>query len=81
IDKTPPGLLPAYPPYRQSNYQPPSWARWLLLALTVSRRAEGARRASPQEVCQLFTVDGGEIVEIRAYPDRAAAPARSLFTG
>ncbi|MBO0692425.1 MAG: aminoglycoside phosphotransferase family protein [Acidimicrobiaceae bacterium] len=24
----PPGLLPAYAPYRQSNYRPPPWARW-----------------------------------------------------
>jgi hypothetical protein len=43
----------------------------------VSRRAEGARPAPPRQLYQVFTIHGGEIVDIRFYPDRPSALARS----
>lgn len=49
----------------------------VVLGLSVSRRAEGARPAPPQQLYQLFTVDGGEIVDIRVYPNRHSALDRS----
>jgi ankyrin repeat protein len=49
----------------------------VLLGLSVALRAEGARPAPPQQLYQVFTVDGAEIVDIRGYPDRAAAIART----
>ncbi|MGH9082977.1 MAG: ankyrin repeat domain-containing protein, partial [Acidimicrobiales bacterium] len=45
----------------------------VVLGLSVSRRAEGARPVPSQQLYQVFTVDGGEIVDIRFYPDRASA--------
>jgi ankyrin repeat protein len=45
----------------------------VVLGLTVTRPAEGARPAPPQRLYQVFTVDGGQIVEIRGYGDRASA--------
>jgi ketosteroid isomerase-like protein len=45
----------------------------VVLGLSVSRRAEGARPAPPQQLHQVFTVDSGEIVDIRFYPDRNGA--------
>ena len=48
----------------------------VILRLAVSRRAEGARPAPPQQLYQVFTVDGARIVEIRGYGDRASALAR-----
>jgi ankyrin repeat protein len=49
----------------------------VLLELTVARRAEGARPAPSQRVFQVFTVDGAQIVDIRAYPDRRRARTRT----
>jgi len=49
----------------------------VLLELSVTLQAEGARPAPPQQVCQVFTVDGAQVTDIRAYPDRASALART----
>jgi ankyrin repeat protein len=49
----------------------------VLLGLSVALQAEGARPAPPQQLCQVFTVDGAQIIDIRAYPDRASAVARA----
>jgi len=48
----------------------------VVLGLSVALRAEGARPAPPQQLYQVFTVDGAQIVDIRGYPDRASAVAR-----
>ena len=48
----------------------------VVLGMTVSRQAVGARPAPPERVYQVFTVDDGQIIEIRGYPDRARALAR-----
>jgi ankyrin repeat protein len=48
----------------------------VLLGVTLSRPAEGARPASAERLCQVFTVDNGEVIEIRGYPSRASALAR-----
>jgi ketosteroid isomerase-like protein len=49
----------------------------IVLGLSVSRRAEGARPAPPRQLYQVFTIDGGEIVDIRFYPNRHSALARA----
>jgi ankyrin repeat protein len=49
----------------------------VLLGLSVALQAEGARPAPPQQLYQVFTVDGAQITDIRAYPDRASAIART----
>jgi ankyrin repeat protein len=49
----------------------------VLLGLSVALPAEGARPAPPQPLYQVFTVDGAQIVDIRGYPDRASAVART----
>lgn len=49
----------------------------VVLSLSVSRRAEGARPAPPQQLYQVATVEGGEIVDLRFYPDRDSALNRS----
>jgi ankyrin repeat protein len=49
----------------------------VLMGLTVTRPAEGARPAPPQQVYQVFIVDGAQIVDIRGYPDRRGALNRS----
>jgi hypothetical protein len=49
----------------------------VVLGLSVALQAEGARPAPPQQLCQVFTVDGAQIIDIRAYPDRASAVARA----
>lgn len=49
----------------------------VILGVTISWRAEGARPAPPQRHYQVFTVAGAEIVQIHGYPDRAAALART----
>src|SRR5215472_1433218 len=49
----------------------------VLLGLSVALQAEGARPAPPQQLYQVFTVDGAQIVDIRGYPDRASAVART----
>ena len=48
----------------------------VLVGLAVSRRAEGARPAPPQQLYQVFTVDDDRIVDIRGYGDRDSALAR-----
>jgi ankyrin repeat protein len=47
----------------------------VLLHLSVARPAEGARVAPPQQLWQVFTVDDAQVVQIRAYRDRASARA------
>jgi ankyrin repeat protein len=49
----------------------------VLLGLSVVLQAEGARPAPPQQLFQVFIVDGAQIVDIRGYPDRASALART----
>lgn len=54
----------------------------VLLDLSVARRAEGARPVAPSRLCQVFTVDDAQAVEIRGYPDPAGArPDRAPRTG
>jgi hypothetical protein len=48
----------------------------VVLGLAVSRRAEGARPAPAQQLYQVFTVDGAQVIDIRAYPDRRSALTR-----
>ncbi|HTW06402.1 MAG TPA: ankyrin repeat domain-containing protein [Acidimicrobiales bacterium] len=48
----------------------------VILRLSVPRTAEGARPASPEEVWQAFTVVDAQVVDIRAYRDRASALGR-----
>jgi ankyrin repeat protein len=48
----------------------------VVLGLTLSRPAVGARAAPAESLCQVFTVGNGEVIEIRGYPDRASALAR-----
>jgi hypothetical protein len=48
----------------------------VVLGLSVFRRAEGALPARPQELYLVFTIDGSEVVDIRAYPERASALSR-----
>ena len=48
----------------------------VVLGLAVARQAEGARPAPPQQLYQVFTVDGAQIVDIRGYPDRHSAFTR-----
>jgi ankyrin repeat protein len=48
----------------------------VVLGISVSGKAEGARPAPAEPLFQVFTVNDDEIVEIRGYPDRASALAR-----
>jgi ankyrin repeat protein len=48
----------------------------VVLGLAVARAAEGARPAPPQHLCQVFTVEGAQIIDIRGYPDRHSALTR-----
>jgi hypothetical protein len=48
----------------------------VILGLSVSRSAEGARPAPAQRLYQVFTVSGDQIVDIDGYPDRAGARPR-----
>jgi hypothetical protein len=48
----------------------------VVLGLTVTRRAQGARPAPPQPLYQAYTVHGAQVVEIRGYPDRDSALTR-----
>jgi ankyrin repeat protein len=48
----------------------------VVLGITLSRPAEGARPAPAERLWQVFTVGNGEVTEIRGYPDRASALAR-----
>ncbi|HEX3590465.1 MAG TPA: ankyrin repeat domain-containing protein [Pseudonocardiaceae bacterium] len=49
----------------------------VVLGLTLSRPAIGARPASPERLYQVFMIDNGEIIRILGYSDRAAALARA----
>src|SRR6266702_2453545 len=49
----------------------------VLLGLTLTRQAEGARPAPPQQLYQVFTVDGAQVIDIRGYPDRHSALTRT----
>jgi hypothetical protein len=48
----------------------------VVLGPAVGGQAEGARAAPPQSLYQVFTVDSAQIVDMRAYPDRASALSR-----
>jgi ankyrin repeat protein len=48
----------------------------VVLGITLSRPAEGARPAPAEHLYQVFKVGNGEVIEIRGYPDRASALAR-----
>lgn len=48
----------------------------VVLGISVARHAEGAQPAPPQFHYQVFTVEGGQIVDICGYPDRHSALAR-----
>jgi ankyrin repeat protein len=48
----------------------------VVLGITLSRPAEGARPAPAERLSQVFKVYDGEVIEIRGYPDRASALAR-----
>jgi ankyrin repeat protein len=48
----------------------------VVLGISVSRRAEGARPVPPQPLWQVCVVEGAEIVDIRFYPDRQSALGR-----
>ena len=48
----------------------------VVLCLSVSRHAVGARPSPPQLLYQVFTVEGAQIVDIRGYPDRRSALSR-----
>jgi ankyrin repeat protein len=48
----------------------------VVVGLAVGRRAEGARPAPPQQLYQVYTVNNGQIIEIRGYPDRDSALTR-----
>jgi ankyrin repeat protein len=49
----------------------------IVLGLTLTRQAEGARPAPPQRLYQVFTIDNAQIVDIRGYPDRNSALTRT----
>jgi len=49
----------------------------VVMGISVAGQAEGARPARAERVFQVFTVDNEEIVEIRGYPDRPSALART----
>jgi hypothetical protein len=49
----------------------------VVMGISVAGAAEGARPVAAELVFQVFTVDNDEIVEIRGYPDRSSALART----
>ncbi len=49
----------------------------VVLGLAVTHKAEGTRPAPPQQLYQVFTVDGSQIIDIRGYPDRHSALTRA----
>jgi ankyrin repeat protein len=51
----------------------------VVMGLSVSGQAEGARPAPAERVFQVFTVQNDEIVEIRGYPDRSSALGRTAL--
>lgn len=48
----------------------------VVLRLTLTRQAEGARPSPAQQLCQVFTIDGTQLVDIRGYPYRHTALTR-----
>jgi ankyrin repeat protein len=48
----------------------------VVIGLSVARHAEGARQTRPARLCQVFTVEDAQVVDIRVYPDRTSAFAR-----
>jgi ankyrin repeat protein len=52
----------------------------VVLGLSLSRQAEGARPAPPQQLYQVFTIDDAQIIDIRGYPDRHSALTRTVGT-
>lgn len=52
----------------------------VVLDLTVFRGAEEARPAPPQQLYQVFTVDGGEVVNVRFYQTTTGGPSRPSLT-
>jgi len=50
----------------------------VVIAIRVVGQAEGARPATAERAYQVFTVEDAQIVEIRGYPDRLSALARTL---
>jgi len=56
----------------------------VVVGLSLSRPAEGARPAPPERRYQVFTVENTQVIDIRVYPDRASAltrPARDQPRG
>jgi hypothetical protein len=53
----------------------------VVLGLSLTRQAEGARPAPPQHLYQVFTIDDAQIIDIRGYPDRHSAVTRHLKAG
>ena len=49
----------------------------IVFGISVTGQAEGARQAPAEHLFQVFTVDNDEIVEIRGYPNRPSAHART----
>lgn len=49
----------------------------VVLGLTVAQQTEGARPAPPQQLYQVFTIDGAQIIDIQGSPDRRSALART----
>lgn len=49
----------------------------VVMGIRVAGQADGARQAAAELVFQVFTVANDEIVEIRGYPDRPSALART----
>ena len=49
----------------------------VVVGLSLVRPADGARPAPPLRIYQAFTVEGTLIVDIRGFPDRRSALARS----
>jgi hypothetical protein len=49
----------------------------VVLGLSLSRQAEGARPAPAQQLYQVFTIDDAQIIDIRGYPDRRSALTRT----
>jgi hypothetical protein len=53
----------------------------VVMGVRVAGSAEDARPAPAELLFQVFTVDTDEIVEIRGYPDRPSALARTRPEG
>jgi len=49
----------------------------VVLGLAVAQQAEGAGPAPPQQLYQVFTISGAQIIDIRGYLDRRGALART----